>query len=56
VFIIKEISMIKKSQHHRTLLLVAAMLVFILACTVSTSNGPTELQPNYPATQAALDL
>jgi hypothetical protein len=56
VFIIKEISMKQQSQHRRTLLLVPAVLVFILACTVSTSSGPTETQPNFAATQAALDL
>jgi len=48
--------MIKPSQQHRNILLVAVSLIFILACTISTSNGPTEAQPNFEATQAALNL
>ncbi len=49
--------MIKKSQHNRTLLLAAFTLVFILACTVSTSSEPADTQQeSFAATKAALDL
>ena len=47
--------MLELSQRVKRILLIPVILIFILACTVSTA-APADSQPNFEATQAALNL